>query len=342
MLQKIEKILLFCVCLFSISMASGQEIKLQAAIERDSIWLGDQIKLLLVAEKPSGVKIDFPQTRDTIAGNVEILKRSFIDSTALDNARLQLKQAYIITCFDSGPHFIPPFYFKVQQNGSTDSLKTNSLTLFVKVPDVDLKKGIADIKKPFEAPVTFKEIAPWVLGIILAGAIIFLIVYMISRRRKNLPLFQRPEKPRLPAHIIAFQDLEKLKEEQLWQHDKIKDYYTRLTDILRVYVEDRFNISAMEQTTYEILLEFRERKLLTDSHSYDSLKDILQLADLVKFAKLSPLPDDNHKCFDEAWQFVEHTKIEESAESVKAEEEKEKPKKELVTDLSEKEGKEPL
>lgn len=339
--KTVKYIFLSFILLFtSLSFAYGQEIKLQAAIERDSIWLGDQIRLLLVAEQPAGAKIDFPQAPDTIAGNVEVLKKSFIDTSKLDADRLQLKQTYIITCFDSGPHYIPPFYFRIQQNGLIDSLKTNDLTLFVRVPDVDLKKGIADIKKPFEAPVTLKEIAPWILGIILAGALIFLIVYMISRRRKKLPLFQRPEKPKQPAHIIAIQELDKLKEEKLWQQDKMKDYYTRLTDIIRVYIEDRFGVSAMEQTTYEILSEFREKKSLIDNLSYEGLKEILQLADLVKFAKLSPLPDDNQQSLNNAYHFVERTKIEETTEPVKAEEEK--PKKELIADLSEKEGEELL
>jgi hypothetical protein len=292
--------------------------------------------LILVAEQPTGAKIDFPRSHDTIAGKIEVLKRSFIDTSKIDASRLQLKQTYIITCFDSGAHLIPPFYFRIQQNGLNDSLKTNDLTLFVKVPNVDLKKGIADIKKPFEAPVTFKEIAPWVLGIILVGALIFLIVYMISRRRKNLPLFQRPEKPKLPAHIIALQELDKLKEEQLWQHDKVKDYYTRLTDIIRVYIEERFGVPAMEQTTFEILSEFRENKSLIDALSYGGLKDILQLADLVKFAKLTPLPDDNHLSLNNAYQFVERTKIEETIEPAKTEEEI--PKKEFIADLREKEG----
>jgi hypothetical protein len=334
--QKINYITLFCVGLFTLSMASGQEIRVKAAIERDSIWLGDQIKLILVAEQPAGVKIDFPRNQDSIAGKIEVLKRSYIDTTKIDASRLQLKQTYIITCFDSGPHYIPPFYFRFQQGGKIDSLKTNDLTLFVKVPNVDLKKGIADIKKPFEAPVTFKEIAPWLLGAILLGALIFLIVYMISRRRKNLPLFQRPEKPKLPAHIIALQELDRLKGEQLWQHDKVKDYYTRLTDIIRIYIEERFNVPAMEQTTFEILSEFKEKKSLVDDDSYGGLKDILELADLVKFAKLTPLPDDNHLSLNNAYQFVERTKIEETIETVRPE--VDMTNKELVVDLSEKEG----
>jgi hypothetical protein len=334
--KSIKYFLLSFILLVTVSITYGQEIKLKAAIERDTIWLGDQIRLMLIAEQPVGVKIDFPRQVDSIAGKVEVLKRSIIDTSKIDATRLQLKQTLLVTCFDSGPHLLPPFYFKIQ-NGLNDSVKTNDLMLFVKVPDVDLKKGIADIKKPFDAPVTFKEIAPWLLGAILVGAIIFLIIYMISRRRRNMPLFQRPEKPKLPAHIIALQELDKLKGDQLWQHDKVKDYYTRLTDILRVYIEERFKVPAMEQTTFEILDDFKQNKYLPDAASYNGLKDILELADLVKFAKLTPLPDDNHLAINNAYQFVEHTKIEEAVEPDKKEEVK--PEKELVVDLSEKEGK---
>jgi hypothetical protein len=335
--KSIKYFLLFIILFTTITITKGQEIKLKAAIERDTIWLGDQIRLMLMAEQPVGAKIDFPQSVDSIAGKIEVLKRSKIDTSKIDANRLQLKQTLLITCFDSGPHSVPPFYFKIQNNGLKDSIKTNDLMLFVKVPDVDIKKGIVDIKKPFLAPVTFKEIAPWLLGAILIGAIIFLIIYMISRRRRNMPLFQRAEKPKLPAHIIAIQELDKLKEEQLWQHDKVKEYYTRLTDIVRFYIEERYTVPAMEQTTFEILSDFKQNKLITDVNSYNGLKDILELADLVKFAKLTPLPDDNHLSLNNAYQFVQLTKIEEAAEPEKKAEVKSE--KELIVDLSEKEGK---
>lgn len=335
--KSIKYFLLFISCFLVSLFTYGQEIKLKAVIERDTIWLGDQIKLLLIAEQPVGTKIIFPQTPDSIGNKIEVLKRSVIDTSKIDASRLQLKQTLLITCFDSGPHFVPPFYFKIQRNDLKDSIKTNDLTLFVKLPDVDLKKGPADIKKPFSAPVTFKEIAPWLLGAILIGAIIFLIIYAISRRRKKMPLFQRPEKPKLPAHIIALQELEKLKGDQLWQHDKVKDYYTRLTDIIRIYIEERFDVRAMEQTTFEILTDFKERKLSIDPNSFNGLKGILELADLVKFAKLTPLPDDNHLSLNNAYNFVQHTKIEETVEPQKPE--KVNLEKESVVDISEKEGK---
>jgi hypothetical protein len=314
-------------------MVNGQEIRLKTALEHDSIWLGDQIKLLVVVEQTAGTKVEFPQLRDSIQ-KIEILQKSKIDTSKLDGGHIQLKQSYLITCFDSGAHYIPPFYFKLKKALSVDSLKSNDLTLFVKFPPVDLKKGPADIKKPFSAPVTLKEIAPWLLGIILIAAILFLVIYAFSRINRNKPLFQRPPKPKLPPHVIALQELDKLKTEELWQHEKVKDYYTRLTDIVRVYIEDRFSIAAMEQTTFEILNSFKGEELQIEKKTVKELGDILELADFVKFAKLTPLPDENHKMLSNAYLFVKETTIETVAEAPKPTETK--GKDDAIVDLSDK------
>jgi hypothetical protein len=314
-------------------LANGQEIKLRTALEHDSIWLGDQIKLLIVVEQEASSKIDFPQLPDSIQ-KIEILKKSKIDTSKLEGTRIQLKQSYLVTCFDSGAHYIPPFYFKLKTGDRIDSIRSNDLTLFVKFPPVDLKRGPADIKKPFAAPVTLKEIAPWLLGIILIAAIVFLIIYAISRRRKNKPLFQRPPKPKLPPHIIALQELDKLKSEQLWQHEKVKDYYTRLTDIVRVYIEDRFEMPAMEQTTHEILTGIKSLQTQIDAGSLTELKEILELADLVKFAKLAPLPNENDLMLSNAYLFVKETTVEVVTELPKTLETE--VKKDVIVDLKDK------
>ena len=175
---------------------------------------------------------------------------------------------------------------------------------------MDLKKGFADIKKPYGAPVTFKEIAPWILGILLLLSVIFLVVYALNRRKKNIPIFSLPSKPKLPPHVIALGELNKLKEEQLWQHDKVKDYYTRLTDIIRVYLEERFEVPAMEQTTHEILSEFKGKESQVSGKLYSGLQRTLEVSDLVKFAKYTPLADENHFVLVHAFTLVEETKLE--------------------------------
>ena len=330
---KFKYLLSFSLLFLPFLYVNGQEIKLRTALEHDSIWLGDQIKLLMVVEQEAGSKVEFPHLSDSIQ-KIEILKKSKIDTSKLEGTRIQLKQSYLITCFDSGAHYIPSFYFKVKRGEQTDSIRSNDLTLIVKFPPVDLKRGPADIKKPFTAPITFKEIAPWLLGIILIAALLFLVIYAISRRNKNRPLFQRPPKPKLPPHIIALQELDKLKTEQLWQHEKVKDYYTRLTDIIRVYIEDRFEMPAMEQTTFEILTGFKSLKIQIDAGSVKELKEILELADLVKFAKLAPLPNENDLMLSNAYLFVKETTREVVTEISKTDETE--VKEDVAVDLKDK------
>lgn len=305
------KYIFFCLILLSsISLSWAQQIKVSTSLERDSIWLGDQIKMILVAEYPVGTIVSFPQLPDSLGNGVEIVSRSSRDSSKMGDGILQMRQNYLITAFDSGPHPIQSFKFVGRTKIVPDTIRSNPLILYVKVPQVDLKKGFADIKKPYAAPVTFKEVAPWILGIILLATIIFFIIYAINRRKKNIPLFSLPAKPKLPPHVVALSELDKLKEEQLWQHDKVKDYYTRLTDIIRVYIEERFEVPAMEQTTHEILTAFKDQNTEVKGKILTGLQRTLETSDLVKFAKYTPLADENHFVLVQAYSLVEETKPE--------------------------------
>jgi hypothetical protein len=307
---KLKYFLFILIFLPPLYRTSAQQIKVSSSLEKDSIWLGDQIKMILVAEYPVGTKITFPELKDSLNNGIEVLTRSVRDSSKIGDGMLQMRQSYLITAYDSGPHPIAPFKFVGQTRITPDTLRSNSLTLFVKVPPVDLKKGFADIKKPYGAPIIFKEIAPWILGIILIASIIFLLLYAINRRRKNVPLFSLPVKPKLPPHVIALSELDKLKEEQLWQRDKVKDYYTRLTDIIRVYLEERYQVPAMESTTQEILSLFKGENSQIKGKLFTGLQRTLDTSDLVKFAKYTPLADENHYVMVQAYTLVEETKPE--------------------------------
>jgi hypothetical protein len=133
-------------------------------------------------------------------------------------------------------------------------------------------------------------------------------------------LFSIPSKPKEPAHIIALRELDRIKNEKLWQKDKIKEFYSDVTETLRIYIEDRFDIPAMEQTTDEILTNFKYRKELINEKLFGNLSQILSLADLVKFAKYIPLPDDNNMTLVEAYFFVNATKKEEIKKPTESEE----------------------
>jgi hypothetical protein len=312
MKQSILK-LIIAVLIFSVfsHYASGQRVKVTATLDSLKILIGDQINLKLEVIKPAGLKMDFPQIPDSLAGKIEVLKKSAIDTIKMKDESLKLVRNLLITCFDSGQYRIPPFRFNIQEPGKNDSVFTNWLVLNVMTFKIDTTRGPADIKPPYEAPLTLKEVTPYILGIILIGALLFLILYSIKRKKKNQPLFVRPARPKEPAHLLALRELDRIKDEKLWQKDKIKEYYSEVTEVLRVYIEDRFGIPAMEQTSGEILTSFEISRNMISDKTMQYLIRILPLADLVKFAKYFPLPDDHSIVLANAYLFVNETKPEE-------------------------------
>jgi hypothetical protein len=266
--------------------------------------------------------VGFPQIPDSLAGKIEVLKKSAIDTTRMKDQTLKLVQNLVITCFDSGQYRIPPFRFDIREAVKNDSVFTNWLALNVMTLKIDTTKGPVDIKLPFDAPLTLKEVTPYILGIILIGALLFFLLYSIKRKKKNLPLFVKPPKPKEPAHLWALRELDRIREEKLWQKDKIKEYYSELTEVLRIYIEERFSIPAMEQTSAEILTSFEDHKNLVSEKTFGYLSRILPLADLVKFAKYAPLPDDHNIVLANAYLFVNETKPEEVVKPEVQEDEK--------------------
>ncbi len=306
---RILYVVLFVLLSVSLQQLKAQQVTVKASIDSTNILIGDQIKLILEIEKPKNMDIQFPLLPDSIGAGVEVVQRLAIDTTMLENKdREKLSQSYFITSFDSGVHQIPPFFFKLKFDRMLDSVATKALAFQVFTMKIDTTKGPVDIKPPYSAPVSLKEVTPYILGIILIAAILFFIFYYIKWKKKNVPLFRKPEKPLEPAHIIALRELDRIKAQKLWQQEKIKQYYSEVADTIRAYIENRFDIPAMEQTSAETISVFKQNKELIDGTSLDQVQHILSLADLVKFAKYAPLPDDNNLTLMNAYFFVNQTK----------------------------------
>ncbi len=309
MKSRILYVVLFVLLSGSLQQLKAQQVTVKASIDSTNILIGDQLKLILEIEKPKNMEIQFPLLPDSIAAGIEVVQRLPIDTLLLENKdREKLSQSYFITSFDSGVHQIPPFFFKLKFDRMLDSVATKALAFQVFTMKIDTTKGPVDIKPPYSAPVSLKEVTPYILGIILIAAILFFIFYYIKWKKKNVPLFRKPEKPLEPAHIIALRELDRIKAQKLWQQEKIKQYYSEVADTIRAYIENRFDIPAMEQTSAETISVFKQNKELIDGTSLDQVQHILSLADLVKFAKYAPLPDDNNLTLMNAYFFVNQTK----------------------------------
>jgi hypothetical protein len=294
----------------------GQHLQVSAKLESDNIKIGEETKLILKisykVDNGKANKIIFPATTDTIRKEIEINSESKIDTIIPDKNKpfefIQSKTLYI-TSFDSGYWAIPPFAFLVD----TTKYETEALLLHVGSVAVDTASAIKDIKEPFEEPY---GIIDWIKdnkvllgGILLAILVIIIAIYQYKkylRNRKNIKV--EPPKPLIPPHLLALQKLEALQNEKLWQEGKTKMYYSKLSEIAREYIELRFKIQALEQTTEEILHGFKSYAVAKES--MDKLKQILVLADLVKFAKEQPLPAENEMSISNAIDFIKDTTIE--------------------------------
>lgn len=312
MKQRILTIVLFVLFSGSAQLLKAQQITVNASIDSTNVLIGDQIRLNLEVVKPKDLRVQFPQVPDTFSSKIEVIRRGKVDTLKLDDkTRQKLVQQLVITSFDSGVHRIPPFYFRLKNGAVLDSVATRELAFQMHGMKIDTTKGPADIKVPYAAPVTLKEIIPYILGIILIAAIIFFIFYYMKWKKKRVATQAMPVKPADPAHIIALRELDRIKAQKLWQQEKIKQYYSEVSDTIRMYIQNRFNISALEQTSAETLGVFKSRRDLADSASVDQLQYILSMADLVKFAKYTPVPDENNQALMNAYFFVNQTKKEE-------------------------------
>lgn len=289
----------------SASSLSAQDISVKATMDSVAMIIGHQTKLKLELTKPLGADIAFPMVLDTLVDKVEVISRSPIDTLAVSADRQHLTQEFTIASFDSGFYYIPPFEFEIQANSGGGSLFTDPLALKIYTYKIDTIQGVFDIKPVQKIPLTFKEVWPYMMWSLIGLVIIAIGLLLYWRMKNKGPVFVPKPEPSEPPYIIAFRELERIRAEKLWQKDKVKEYYTELTDTLRSYIEGRFQVLAMEQTSDEIL---RDIKGFIDKEDYKKLKNTLELADLVKFAKMTPMMDESERCIKEAYAFVDHTK----------------------------------
>lgn len=305
MIKKLTIVLLATVLGWLPSLC--QEVTVKASLDSTYILIGAQANLKLEVIQEVDGPIIFPAIFDTITNVIEVLESSEIDSLRLENDLIQLTKNYKVTSFDSGYHVIPPFLFiKKGIDDLADTFSTNSLTLEVLLVPVDTSQAIKAIKAPEQIPYTFQDALPWLLGVLLLLGLIIGLWFYFKRRKKSEDGGLFHPLPKEAPHIIAFRALDKLKEEKLWQAGKVKAYHSQLTEIVRAYIEHRFQIKALERTSDEVLASIQNVGL-ENKMPFEELRQILYLADLVKFAKGEPKPGDNNRSFEQAYEFVRQT-----------------------------------
>jgi len=298
--------LLFCLICVGYR-GSAQDIKVATHLDTATILLGDQTKLRLEVAVPVKERVTFPAISDTLSSKIQIVDVGKIDTVrdAQHAEQWQLSRSYTITSFEVGVQTIPSLTFKI----AGEDWKTEPLPLAVKAVAIDTTKAIYDIKQPLSVSY---GIIDWlrdhfVLVLLIILGILMLVggIYYLKNKRRKLPEKEEMQ-PELPPDEMALNRLRELNNKQLWQKDQVKLYYSELTDIIREFIEGRYQIRAMEQTSEEIFTLLRTKEMTEQQRA--RLVQMLRLADLVKFAKENPLPADNEQIMEHAVQFVEEAR----------------------------------
>lgn len=301
------------VFLTSVLLLSAQQIRVTSKPDTSVMLIGDQIGFTVTAEMPSGVSADMSRAADTLAGKIIILRRDPRDTTVSANGSVTITDRYLITAFDTGSYTIPPFYAGVASGDSLLRFFSDYSFLDVIRPDVtppDTTDVIFDIVGPRSAPVTFREILPWIIITLIVAVMVWLLARFLPRN--PLRRFVRPPAPPEPAHVIALRDLKTLRSEEIWQKGDIKEYYSRLSDILRRYIDNRYGVSSPELTTDETV-RMLQKASVTTSGQMAIVKEVLSLSDMVKFAKYLPDSALHESSMDSAVRFVEETRLPDAA-----------------------------
>lgn len=320
----IRKYILFYLLSLLSVVGYAQKSTVRATIQPSDILIGEQAVITIEAISPKDRSIIFPVFPDTIVSGIEVLKMEKPDT--IMNEVMTITQRYIVTSFDSTLYNIP----HLTVIDGLDTLLTNNLGLKVTSPQLNdsvlaylekiknketdsidfVQLQIADIKPIQEPPFVWQDLMDKLLLpllILLVLSIIAAGIYLFLKKKKKGYYFK--PKVVLPPHVVAFNRLDSLKDKKLDQKDQEKEYYMELTDIVRAYIKDRFGINAPEMLSNEIVESVAKHPDL--SELADNLEQILSLADLVKFAKYKPYPDENDLSFKNSYLFVDKTKKEE-------------------------------
>ena len=231
------------------------------------------------------------------------------DTTDLGNNRIQIDRSLIVQAFDSGVWEIPAALYVIGR----DTFRSNALNLKVIPVPVDTLKTVHPYKPVADVPFHIVDYIPdfiveywWIfLTIGIIAVLLTLLIILYKRYRAGIPLIAH-KVPEIPPYEEAIQALNAIKESHIWENGNDKEYYSRLTDVLRRYIFRRFAIYAVEMTSSEIISALKANEETREVH--ELIKAVFDIADLVKFAKVRPLPDDNVAALRRAMSFVEQTK----------------------------------
>lgn len=318
-----KRYLICIIWILLLPVAVLAQATVRAELSETQIMIGDQVQLQIRVTQPGDAKVDIDLNPITEVEGLEIVSEK--DPVLKEDPGMSyLEKNVMLTSFDSGEYVVPQIPIRLIKNdGTTQDLQTNPIPLFVNTINVNSDSlQLAPIKDIEREDYTLMDSLPYLLG--GAGALLIglLIWWFFIKKHSD----QDKEKTVIirPAHEVALEKLDDLDREQLWQKGRIKDYYSVLTYVAREYLENRYKIPALENTTGEIVQKLSKFPEI-DQSLQNTLRQILTSSDMVKFAKAEPAAAFHTEALDKTRQFIVTTQAIPEVEEPEDEQEEQQP-----------------
>ena len=309
-MKRIFIFIILTVC----TLASMAQVSVEAKIDSLEMVIGQQTDVTVTVTAKEGDQVEFPNFKplQQIIPGVEIVESGPMTTSGKSDGSCLFQRTYTLTSFDGKLYYLPPFAVKVNgKEYKSKSLALKVLEIEVDTTNVDKFFGPKDVQ---DNPFSWQEwsVIFWLSLIMLA--MISITYYLYLRLRDNKPIVAKIRIiKRLLPHQKAMKEIEAIKADKMVMSENQKEYYTKLTDTLRKYIEERYGFRAMEMTSSEIIDRLTETQ---DSQALDELRLLFNTADLVKFAKYSTLINENDMNLVNAIEFINKTKVENQVEEI--------------------------
>jgi len=302
-----RKTILFLMLTLTVLGLKAQQVEVEGKVSDTKVQVGKPFTLDLSLKVPYGWFVEWNDfMTDTLSEQIDIIKRGNVERTADADSNVIVQQQLTLMTFDTGQIQLPAVgltYAKSFDDPMRLKAFTEPIDLYATTMVVDTLQPYKPIVDPIAAPIRMKEVFPWILMALLAVLVGLGIWFFIKRRKPKVDAEGNVIKgPVIPPYTKAIGDLENLRQQKLWQSGKVKEYFSTLTDIAREYIEGQFGVNAVEMTTDDILEEIKPLRFSTEA--YNKLKDTMELADLVKFAKYNASNLENDIAMNNMTDFV--------------------------------------
>ena len=296
-----------CFASPQIKVVSPQNVEVEGKVESTEVQVGKPFTFDLSLKVPYGWFVEWNDfTQDALSKQIDIIKRGNVERSADADSNVIVQQQLTLMTFDTGQIQLPAVGLTYAQSFDAPmrlQAFTEPIDLYATTMVVDTLQPYKPIVAPIGAPIRMKEVFPWILVVLLAILLGLGIWLFVKRRKRRVDAEGNVIKgPVIPPYTKAIGDLENLRQQKLWQSGKVKEYFSTLTDIAREYIEGQFGVNAVEMTTDDILEEIKPLRFSTEA--YNKLKDTMELADLVKFAKYSASNLENDIAMNNMTDFV--------------------------------------